>query len=1350
MRGSARMTMLLTLLLFVGTAQADSPDGAAEPRTAASVYGQGVRSTSWQTPQQEQQGFHLPPGFEVRCFASEPQIAKPLNLAFSADGRVWLTQSTAYPYPAESGASTLDAVMILQDADQDGQAESVTEFAGGLNIPMGLLPYGDGCICFSIPDLIYLRDLDGDGVCDHRERLFGPFDTSRDTHGMVNSLRDGGDGWIYACHGFSNVSQLAGTDGHRVRLQSGNTFRFRPDGSRIEQFTHGQVNPFGMTVDDWGYRYSADCHSKPITQLIRGACYPSFGRPHDGLGFLPPTVDHLHGSTAIAGIAYISSRSQWKRLRGQMLSGNVMTSRINRNRISYSGATAKGQPMTDFLTSDDPWFRPVDLQFGPGGELYVADFYNRIIGHYEVPLDHPGRDRKSGRVWQIRFVGDAGDEDIGDDRAPELARLARLNWSSANPSTLTDPDHRQQLRQALDDSNAHVVRAAAEALGQVGEAADIALLVARLAQTSPDDPVLRQSLRIAIRDRVVANQDSAELWSHQLAWLDDPNAEPWADEFASILLAVKSPHAGDWILDHLTHHPQAPDRLELMRHAVRECVPNRLERCVQLAQSLAGNSIDQQVRWVTAVNKSAATAAGEPTAAIRDWARAIGRVCLREVDPVTARGIVAGTVDADIDANASTNPLKQATELIITFGLEDLEPDLERLVRTGNLPSADRLRAVASLKRVRTTPLQRLIVNSAIQFSLPAEIQSAVASAALDADQAETPSIVSQVLSHLSLQQQLEFVRLWASEGADLDQLIQLIDSGAVAAHALKPADVFDILAQRATAKQRHTLARLRELAPATEQHTATELAQLTKQIQASQSDRLRGQTLFKQHCEVCHQLRDSGTVVGPQLDGAATRSLSRLLEDILTPNRNVDPAFRSTTLLLENGRAVSGLIQLDAPTQVRIADVSGKPIELQTASITQRITSNCSLMPTNFGELLDVQALTDLIGYLTTPAPRGEIGSTAAAHADWIRHTIDDSLVGADGVRLGDFNADGLLDVVTGWEEAGVVRLYLNPGPGLASRNWPAVTVTEAGSPEDAVPFDLDGDGRLDIVSCHEGRTRELRVAWNNCRAVSRDQELLAKTSWQADRFPQLDNSQWMFALPLGSLGGDRRLVVGSKGDGASITLLRPGVGQPRELSSWRATRLRDAGWIMSLRAIDMDGDGDLDVVYSDRKGGQRGVGWLEQPDDLDQSWPDHLVGGADCEVMFLAPTAQQWRVATRNAVWLDFTVHDGSWSKHGRPNPAGVPLGKAIESLPDGRVVMTANTLGEKSDAKPGLWLGTIDGTWSVIDSTTKVKFDRIELLDLDGDGDLDVLTCEERRRLGVVWYENPGDHVVDRRNL
>ena len=188
-------------------------------------------------------------------------------------------------------------------------------------------------------------------------------------------------------------------------MNSGNTYRIRPDGSHAEYFTHGQVNPFGLAFDPLGNLYSCDCHSRPIYQLLRGAWYPSFGKPHDGLGFGPEMVTHDHGSTGIAGISYYAADQFPEAYRGTTFIGNVVTNRINHDRIEWHGSTPKGIEQPDFVWSDDNWFRPVDIKLGPDGALYVADFYNRIIGHYEVPLTHPGRDRDARPDLADRLPG---------------------------------------------------------------------------------------------------------------------------------------------------------------------------------------------------------------------------------------------------------------------------------------------------------------------------------------------------------------------------------------------------------------------------------------------------------------------------------------------------------------------------------------------------------------------------------------------------------------------------------------------------------------------------------------------------------------------------------------------------------------------------------------------------------------------------------------------------------------------------------------------------------------------------------------------------------------------------------
>lgn len=364
-----------------------------------------IRPTDPLTPEAALKQFTLPPGFEIQLVAAEPDIQKPLNMAFDVKGRLWVTDSTEYPFPVKPGDKGRDTIKILEDTDNDGRADKITVFAEGLNIPIGLYPYKNGVIAFSIPDISFYEDTNGDDKADKVTKLFGPMGYERDTHGMNNSFRRGFDGWLYANHGFNNQTSVSGRDGHQIEMHSGNTYRMRLDGSRIEHFTHGQVNPFGSTFDEKGNLFTADCHSKPIYQILRGGYYPSFGKPDDGLGFVKPMMEHLHGSTAIAGVDIISGDQFPAEYQGNFISGNVMTSRLNRNSPVYHGSTIIAREEADFLSTTDPWFRPVDVRLGPDGALYIADFYNKIIGHYEVPLDHPGRDRHSGRIWRIVCKG---------------------------------------------------------------------------------------------------------------------------------------------------------------------------------------------------------------------------------------------------------------------------------------------------------------------------------------------------------------------------------------------------------------------------------------------------------------------------------------------------------------------------------------------------------------------------------------------------------------------------------------------------------------------------------------------------------------------------------------------------------------------------------------------------------------------------------------------------------------------------------------------------------------------------------------------------------------------------------
>lgn len=383
------------------------------------------------------------------------------------------------------------------------------------------------------------------------------------------------------------------------------------------------------------------------------------------------------------------------------------------------------------------------------------------------------------------------------------------------------------------------------------------------------------------------------------------------------------------------------------------------------------------------------------------------------------------------------------------------------------------------------------------------------------------------------------------------------------------------------------------------------------------------------------------------------------------------------------------------------------------------------------------------LVGFVSLLAVAG-----VASGEPWVRHTIDDGSKGADGVRLADVDGDGDLDIATGWEEGGVVRVYENPGPKAAvtAERWNAVTVGKVKSAEDAVFADLDGDGSLDVVSACEGKTRTLYAHW----APASAEDYWSQDAWITEEFPASAGAQlWMFTLPFDVNGdGHLDLVTGSKGSGASIGWWRsPGAGdRARDLSAWKFEKLCDASWIMSLQAVDMDGDGDKDIVASNRKGAMARILWLENP-GAEGEWKEKVVGAIGEELMFLdtvdldADGKLDVVVAAKDRKMLTLTKSKTREYLYPEDGYGTAKAVRVVDVDGDGQLDFVGTTEKAGGPRSGVFWMaGPERKVTHDIGGAEGEKFDRIEMLDLDGDGDLDLLTCEERDQLGVVWYENP----------
>jgi hypothetical protein len=372
-----------------------------------------------------------------------------------------------------------------------------------------------------------------------------------------------------------------------------------------------------------------------------------------------------------------------------------------------------------------------------------------------------------------------------------------------------------------------------------------------------------------------------------------------------------------------------------------------------------------------------------------------------------------------------------------------------------------------------------------------------------------------------------------------------------------------------------------------------------------------------------------------------------------------------------------------------------------------------------------------------------------------WQRHTIDDSSLGADGTKFADVNKDGQMDLISGWEEGGVSRIYLHPKN--PKDKWSYI---ELPSPdvEDAFVADLNNDGYMDLITLSEGAHQRVTVHW----APNNAEDYLRAENWISKDVPvTIGKTKWMFGRALdvdGENGLD--LIIGSKNPTGTLGWLKI-PEDPMQMVDWEFNKISDAGWIMSIEILDMNNDGEQDLVITDRKGELRGLRWLENPGKgaLSREWKNHLIGASEGEPMFM-----DYFEIGKGSADIDFIVPDlatgweyfikkkGEWSSEIIPFPGMAGRrGKSViaeDINQDCQFDLIASFEGALDRSGLIALMNFQSKNPYVMDISGKegVKYDFILIKDIDGDGDLDVITSEEtaadgsKKGLGVVWYENP----------
>lgn len=343
------------------------------------------------------EGFKLPPGYAINLFASEKDfpIEKPVAMNFDARGRLWVATMPTYPqyFP---GIPVHDRIVILEDTDHDGKADKHTVFADDLYLPLGFEFANGGIYVAQEPDILFLKDTDGDDRADVREIILTGFG-SEDSHHASHAFTYGQDGALYFNEGTFLNTQVETPYGP-VRSYAGATYRYEPRTAKLTHYiSYPYYNPWGSVFDAWGTHLIGDASD--------GSNY--FAPPMTGNITYPakhPRID-MFTETRVrptAGIEIISSRQFPDAVQGDFLvNNNIGFQGTKQHRIIPSGSGIGSQEVAPLLQSSDPNFRPIDLEFGPDGALYIVDWYNPLISHGENPPRDPARDKSHGRVWRI-------------------------------------------------------------------------------------------------------------------------------------------------------------------------------------------------------------------------------------------------------------------------------------------------------------------------------------------------------------------------------------------------------------------------------------------------------------------------------------------------------------------------------------------------------------------------------------------------------------------------------------------------------------------------------------------------------------------------------------------------------------------------------------------------------------------------------------------------------------------------------------------------------------------------------------------------------------------------------------
>jgi putative membrane-bound dehydrogenase-like protein len=960
------------------------------------------------TPEEAQKKFTLPPGFEIRPFASEPDVVNPVAMTWDERGRLWVAELYEYPLGAPQGAKPRDRVKILEDVDGDGHADKVTIFADGLNLATGILLGNGGVYVGQAPDFLFLQDTDGDDVADRRIVLKTGFGL-HDRHELLNGFTWGPDGWLYMTHGVfthSEVKDPNDANAPSVTVDAA-IARFHPKTRKIEVYADGTSNPWGVDFDRAGNAFLSACVIEHLFHMTPGGLYVRQGGSPQypySYGLLPSINDHKHKMAAYAGIQIYQGDQFPAEYRGKILMGNIHDNSVHMDNLTPKGSSFVGSQYIDFVRANDGWFMPVSTQVGPDGAVWIMDWYDKYPCYQNANADPEGVDREYGRIWRVVYTGDQKGKPVASHAAgmdlkklsgPELVSLLGHSnvWQRRMAQRLLterqDPSSKEPLLKML-------------ASGKSSEARLHALWTLHAAEFLEEKTL----------DRFTKDDDAlVRLWVARLTGeRRDPGADALArlkrlasDKDAAVRLAV-AVAARQYASGSLTVN--TPVSAELAREDTLPVLTTLMEQpgtgedpvlpflIWTATEPKLSKNLEGILSWMEKTGPRAMPVSGQILA------KTMRRVCdnksSEQLDlvvrflghlPASHESLVATALDGLIEAQkGKAFPPTIATDEIFA-----------RWLGSKNSTLADRAQRLGALWGNRAAAEGMLRHLADASQPVPKRIDAIKAARQIKSDGAR-----SAVLALISPTENealaLEAIRALGEIGGDAKVGTLLVERWPTMTPAQRRATA-EVLASRPqwvpalfSGLENKVFGRgdlpvtvIRNLASSKDTTVQERVKTLIGRIRESDSDKIKliaekrkmvmtgtpdieaGREVARKTCFVCHKLYGEGAEIGPDLTGVGRSSLDALLSNVIDPNAIIGKGYENVEIETKDGRAISGRVTEDTANRVKILSAGPKEDVIARSEIASMRTTEMSVMPEGLEQIPEAD-FRNLIWFILNP----------------------------------------------------------------------------------------------------------------------------------------------------------------------------------------------------------------------------------------------------------------------------------------------------------------------------------------------------------------------------------------------